>query len=151
MAVSGMRDRRQVGVSGAPARRAAWYAIAVGVLMGGMWTTFLLTGLVPELADEPWSIGLHLAAEFLTALVLVVSGAGLLRRQWWAERLYLLGMGMLFYTLVQSPGYYLQRGEAVFVAMFALLALAGLVLVAPYFRRHDQAPGTVSGVRPSTR
>jgi hypothetical protein len=135
MDVSGIRDERQARVSDGPARRAAWYAIAVGVLMGGMWLVFVLTGQVPELATEPWSIGMHLAAEFLTALVLVASGVGLLRARWWGERLYLVGMGMLFYTLVQSPGYYLERGEPVFVAMFALLAVGGLVLLAPWFRR----------------
>ncbi|GAI87843.1 unnamed protein product, partial [marine sediment metagenome] len=33
---------------------------------------------------------------------------------------YLLSMGMLIYTLIVSPGYYIQSGDFIFVAMFAV-------------------------------
>jgi len=104
------------------------YAIAVGLGMFGLWTMLLVTGQVPELESEPWSITMHLAAEFLTAFTLLLSGYGLLRRRTWARSGYLFAVGMLFYTLVQSPGYYLDRGDTTFVLMFAGLAFAGALV-----------------------
>jgi len=109
-------------------RGAGIYAIVVGLGMFGFWTMLLVTGQVPELESEPWSITMHLAAEFLTAFTLLLSGYGLLRRRAWARRGYLFAAGMLFYTLVQSPGYYLDRGDTAFVLMFAGLAFASVLV-----------------------
>lgn len=44
----------------------------------------------------------------------------------------IVGIGMLFYTVIVSPGYYAEKGEWPFVGMFAvilILALASLALV----------------------
>lgn len=118
-------------------KSAAGYAIPVGFLMVAMWTAFLLTGQVPELETEPWSIALHLAAEFATGLALLISGYGLLRARPWAQRSILLALGMLLYTLIQSPGYYAQLGQLTFVAMFVVLALPALYLAAGLIRRTE--------------
>lgn len=116
---------------------AAGYAILVGFLMITMWTALLLGGQVPELQTEPWSIALHLVAEFATALALITSGYGLLRARAWAQRSILLALGMLLYTLIQSPGYYAQLGQFSFVAMFVILALPALYLGATFIRRAE--------------
>jgi hypothetical protein len=111
---------------------AALYAVAVGALMIAQWTFFLVRGQVPELETEPLRIRFHLAAEFITAIALIAGGVGLLLAAGWGRTLYLVAVGMLFYTVIVSPGYYAQRGEWSFVAMFAavlLLALVSLVLV----------------------
>ena len=113
---------------------AAGYAILVGFLMMAMWTVFLLTGQVPELQTEPWSIALHLVAEFATGLALLISGYGLLQERAWAQRTILLALGMLLYTLIQSPGYYAQLGQFGFVAMFVILALPAAYLAARFIR-----------------
>jgi hypothetical protein len=104
---------------------AAVYGIAIGLLMLGQWAFFLLTGQAPEIKTEPIRLAFHLAAEFGTALGLIVAGAGLLRRAAWADAAYLACAGMLLYSVIVSPGYFAQRGQWGFVAMFAvLLALA---------------------------
>jgi hypothetical protein len=46
--------------------------------MTGWWTFSFAKGKVPELRTEPERLYFHVAAEFLTALLLVVSGFGLL-------------------------------------------------------------------------
>ena len=102
-------------------RYTALYAIAVGVLMIAQWSFFLVAGQAPELYTAPVQMALHLAAELLTALLLVASGAGLLRGASWARSLSLLALGMLIYTLVQSPGYFAQQGAWALVVMFAVL------------------------------
>lgn len=107
-------------------KAAAIYSIFVGGSMLGMWTMFFVTGSIPELATEPARILLHMAAEALTGAALVAAGWGLLTGRAFGRPLYLLATGALIYTLIQSPGYYLQLREMGFVAMFALLLLATL-------------------------
>ncbi|NMB25115.1 MAG: hypothetical protein GX986_06240 [Firmicutes bacterium] len=36
---------------------------------------------------------------------------------------------MLLYTLIASPGYYMQKGEVAFVLMFAILALLAIAFI----------------------
>jgi hypothetical protein len=100
---------------------AGWFGIVVGLSMIGMWSFFLAAGQVPEVHTEPWRIAFHLAAEFSTALCLFVAGIGLLRVRPWAVKLYLVAAGMLFYSLIVSPGYYAQQGVWAFVVMFAVV------------------------------
>jgi hypothetical protein len=85
---------------------------------------------VPELVTEPLRIRFHLAAEFATALALLVGGLALLTGQAWGRWVYLLAMGMLLYTVIVSPGYFAQRGQWAFVGMFAVVLLVALVSIA---------------------
>lgn len=117
-------------------RTAAVYAFVVGVSMLGMWGMFYATGSIPELETEPARIAFHLAAEFLTAIGLLIAGWGLWKSRPWADRAFLLAMGALFYTMIQSPGYFLQTGDLAMVGMFAVLILVGVaILVHRYQRR----------------
>lgn len=116
------------------ARAAAIYAIAVGVLMIAMWTFFLVSGQVPELTERPAEIILHLVAEFATAVILVAGGAAASAGNRFGEYVTVLGFGMLLYTIIVSPGYYVTRGETAFVAMFAVLFVATVVFSAGLLR-----------------
>jgi peptidoglycan/LPS O-acetylase OafA/YrhL len=111
---------------------ASIFALVVGVGMIGQWLLFLATGQVPELQTEPLRIRFHLAAEFATAVALLIGGIALLTGQSWGRWFYLLAMGMLLYTVIVSPGYFAEKGQWAFVGMFAvvlLLALLSIVLV----------------------
>jgi hypothetical protein len=111
---------------------AAVFALVVGTGMIGQWLLFLITGQVPELQTEPLRIRFHLAAEFATALALLIGGLALLTDQAWGRWFYLLATGMLLYTVIVSPGYFAEKGQWAFVGMFAsvlLLALVSIVLV----------------------
>ncbi|MGD2207104.1 MAG: hypothetical protein PVH17_10020 [Anaerolineae bacterium] len=111
---------------------AAVFAVIIGASIIGQWAVFLATGQVPELQIEPYRIRFHLAAEFATALALLVSGVALLTDQAWGQWLYLLAAGMLLYTVIVSPGYFAQKGQWAFVGVFAvvlLLALVSIVLI----------------------
>jgi len=105
----------------------AIFAILVGVLMIGQWVLFYLTNQIPELKSEPYRIAFHITGEWITAIGLLVSGIGLLLGAAWAEQLILLAMGMLFYTIIVSPGYFAQRGQWPLVGMFALLFILALI------------------------
>lgn len=97
------------------------FCVAVGLLMAGQWAFFLASGNVPELRTAPVEIGLHLAAELLTAALLVAGGVGAGKRRSWGRPLATFALGMLAYTVVQSPGYFAARGAWPMVGLFAAL------------------------------
>lgn len=106
---------------------AGWFGIVVGLSMLAMWSFFLASGKVPEIDTEPYRIAFHLAAEFTTAICLFVSGLGLLKKAPWAVKLYFVGSGMLFYSLIVSPGYYAQSGDWSFVVMFVVILFLAVI------------------------
>lgn len=115
------------------------YSITIGVAMIAMWTVLWSTGAIPEITTRPWEMAMHLTAEFTTAGLLIVSGVGLLAGAHWAGRINVFASGMLVYTLIQSPGYYLQRNLMIIVLMFAIAFLITVVL-SPAFKPQQQTP-----------
>lgn len=104
------------------------YSIFIGISMIGLWVMFWLTWEIPELSTEPIRIGMHLAAEFSTAVLLLVGGITLLKGYERSINIFQISMGMLIYTLIQSPGYYAQQGDLAFVGMFAVFLIIALIL-----------------------
>jgi hypothetical protein len=98
----------------------AWYAIAVGVAMVGWWAVEVRGGVLRRPDRSPGEIGLHVAAEMLAAVGLVAGGALVLADR--TSSVLLVALGMLLYTLVQSPGYSVARREWAMVVIFAVLA-----------------------------
>ena len=111
----------------------AVFAIAFGILMVVQWTLTILRRDVPgpeagyTAGRGPIEMRFHWAAEFATALTLVAGGLGLLAAAVWALPVYLVAVGMLIYTVMNSPGYFAQQGQWAPVAMFGLLLALALV------------------------
>jgi hypothetical protein len=99
----------------------AWYGILVGLLMIAQWGFSILSGGVPEFQNEPWRIAFHLAAEFSTAIVLTVGGMAVLKSIAGSKQVLILGLGMVIYSEIVSPGYFAQLNQWAFVTMFAVL------------------------------
>ena len=97
------------------------FSLVVGLLMVGQWAASLATGQVPELKTAPMAIGFHLAAEILTALALVLAGLAILKKLHWGRTLFLVAGGMVLYSIINSPGYFAQRGQWPMVALFGAL------------------------------
>lgn len=108
-------------------RYAIGYAILMGAGMLGMWVMFFVAGQVPEVRSAPIALAFHLAAEALTAVILLVAGLALALRKPWARDTYLVALGLLGYTVIVSPGYFAQMGQWAFVGMFAAFAIGGLI------------------------
>ncbi|MCC7573323.1 MAG: hypothetical protein KO464_08030 [Candidatus Methanofastidiosum sp.] len=72
---------------------------------------------------------MHLIGEIVTAFLLIGGGVGLYYKRKWGTTVYFLGTGMLIYTLIVSPGYYLQNNNLEFVGMFTLLFIITIVLL----------------------
>ena len=113
----------------------AWFSILVGVLMFAQWGFFLTAGSVPEVQTEPIALAFHLAAEFATALLLIIGGTALLRGMPRAREIALAAAGMLAYTVIVSPGYFAQLGQWPLVGMFALLLILDGVNIALLMKR----------------
>jgi hypothetical protein len=105
------------------------FAIIVGVGMIGQWTFSLITKQVPEIQSEPIRISFHIAAEMATALGLIVAGVGLLATQVWGKVVFLIAIGMLFYTAIVSPGYFAQRGQWLWLGIFLTLIVLAIISV----------------------
>jgi hypothetical protein len=111
----------------------AWYGIVVAALIFAQWGFFLAYGSVPELENSPREIAFHMTAEFLMGIVLLIGSVGLLQEWRWAPVMYLTGAGMVVYSVINSPGYFAQRGNWALVGMFMVLLLltaAAIVVVA---------------------
>ncbi len=103
----------------------AWiaaYSIVVGIFMVGFWA-FLVATKQAELDQRPWDMRLHLAAEFTTAILLLVSGLGAFLAVPGTVALAPVALGMLLYTVINSPGFYAGRRNWPMVGMFATLAV----------------------------
>ncbi len=109
------------------------YSVTMGIAMLALWSFSWATGAIPEMTTKPWEIAMHLTAEFTTAGLLIVSGAGLWFGARWATRVNIFASGMLVYSLIQSPGYYLQRNAMIFVVLLAVVFLL-TVVISPAFK-----------------
>lgn len=108
---------------------AAIFSIIVGAGMIVQWTMSYLGKQIPELKTEPIRIWFHIAAEMVTAFCLLISGVGILRSVPWSLNLFLISMGMLFYTAIVSPGYFAQQGKWGWLAMFSAIILVGIISI----------------------
>jgi len=95
----------------------AWYGIIVGFIMVAQWIFFIASGSVPELQTEPFRIAFHLAAEFTAALMLIISGIATLKSTAWNKKVLLVGLGMVIYSEIVSPGYFTQLGQWALVGL----------------------------------
>ncbi len=100
----------------------ASYSVVVGVFMLGFWG-FLVATRQAELDQRPWDMRLHLAAEFATAGLLLASGLGSVLGIAGLAALAPVALGMLLYTVINSPGFYAGKGNRPMVAMFGVLAV----------------------------
>ena len=119
-----------------------WYSITVGIVMIGQWTFFISMGQVPELQSEPLRIAFHLASEGITAILLILSGVGVLR-SWKRIRIwYHVACGMLLYSVIVSPGYFAQLGQWSLVVMFAVLGVATISAIVVLDRSSPDTNGS---------
>ncbi len=111
-----------------------YFALVVGILMFIQWAYFIATGQVPELETEPARIVMHIVAEAVTAVFLIICAHLLMRNRPQGVQVALVAYGMLIYTLIQSPGYFAHRGEWPPVVMFGVLLILSLYAVFLLFR-----------------
>ncbi|GAB4114833.1 MAG: hypothetical protein Kow00103_09170 [Candidatus Caldatribacteriota bacterium] len=108
---------------------AALYSILVGLSIIGIWLMLYFSFSIPEIANEPRRIIMHIVAEITTGITLIIGGYGLWKNTKWGDKLFFISQGMLIYTLIASLGYYAQSGEYIMVIIFGFLLLCSLFLI----------------------
>ncbi len=108
---------------------AGLYAIAVSIFMFWIWMYFAITNTVPFYEERPLEMSLHIAAEMMTCMALLAGGIGLLKSISWGRSVYFLGMGMLAYALVNSPGMYVESGMTLMAAVFPPSLIVAVVFI----------------------
>jgi len=102
-----------------------WYLAIVPILIGaGMlafWAVAVANRRVPEIEAGGIEIRFHIVAEVVTGIVLIAGGVAVLRdgETLFAIVLSSLSLGMLTYTLIVSPGYYVERRNLPLIIVFA--------------------------------
>ena len=108
---------------------AAVYSIVVGLAIIIAWILLLNTGQVPELQTTPIAIIFHITAEFITAILLLIGGIGLMLNHRWAFNIHLVSMGMLIYAIVNATGYYVQNGNMGMIAVFIIAIIPAIIII----------------------
>lgn len=102
-----------------------WFAAVASIVVGsgmlGFWSAALLSRSVPEVEAGSREIWFHVVAEALTGALLVAAGIATIAapEARWSAVTAATAFGALGYTLIQSPGYYVERRNPAMVAMFA--------------------------------
>jgi hypothetical protein len=117
---------------------ASVYVITVGVAIIGYW---ILLFLKKQTLDKQKAavtnrglieMRLHVTAELVAAVLLLIAGVSLLLKASWGQEIFLIAIGMLLYTCINSAGYFAQIRQfsmiLIFVAVF-ILSLISLALV----------------------
>lgn len=110
----------------------AVYAIVVGLFMVGFWGMLVATGRA-ELKERPWDMRYHIAAEFVTAALLILSGVGSFLGVGGDSVSTPLALGMLLYTVINSSGFYAGQGNRPMVGMFSVLTVLTAMAVLGLF------------------
>ena len=108
---------------------AAAYSVLVGLFIIVFWLVQLVTNPVPS-DQKRYAISFHLAGEFLTAILLIASGAGTWIGKQWSKMLSPVALGLLLYTVIVSPGYCAQLGDVLMVGMFMVLTAFTVLAIA---------------------
>jgi hypothetical protein len=106
------------------------FQVLTGVGILGIWIINVLKGAIPEFQTEAIRIAMHLLAEAFTGVLLLVSGLLILLKKRHNSALFYLSFGSLFYTLIASPGYFAQKGQWGIAALFLVLLLTTVVILA---------------------
>lgn len=102
----------------------------VGFSMVIIWLILFVGGgdeeMLVSLEATPIEMGVHIAAELITAAVLIAVGLGLLKSQAWSKTWFFFGIGLLSYSVINAAGFYSQRGDLVFAGVFGVILILGV-------------------------
>jgi hypothetical protein len=113
---------------------ASIYVIIIGIAMLCMWLMLLMKKEVPDLNTKPTQLYFHLIAEFLTSVMLIIGGIGLIMVQFWGVTVFFIAIGMAIYSTINAAGFYGQLKDwpmfiTLLVFTFISLLIITLILI----------------------
>jgi hypothetical protein len=111
-------------------KRIAYFSIFLGLMVIGMWLDLLLKGSINE---GTTAISFHIFAEFIMAVICVVSGIAMIRNKPYGIETNILCMGMVVYSTLNAAGYYGQQGQRPMMIIFLIIcALAAFTIIGDF-------------------
>ncbi|MHA2005685.1 MAG: hypothetical protein ACXABO_02495 [Promethearchaeota archaeon] len=109
---------------------ASIYTIIIGIAMLCMWTLLLSKREVPELNTKPTQITFHLIAEFITSIILIIGGIGLILNQSWGVSIFFISIGMVIYSTINAAGFYGQLKDwPMFIMLLTFTIVSFLITI----------------------
>ncbi len=107
---------------------ASMYTILIGIAMLFMWFLLLIKREVPELTTKPTQIYFHLLAEFVTSIILIIGGIGLIMNQSWGVAIFFISIGMAIYSTINAAGFYGQLKDwPMFITLIVFTIISLLI------------------------
>lgn len=107
---------------------ASIYTIIIGIAMLCMWIFLLSKREVPELNTKPTQITFHLIAEFMTSIILIIGGIGLILNQSWGVTIFFISIGMVIYSTINAAGFYGQLKDWPMFIMLITFTIVSLLI-----------------------
>ena len=107
---------------------ASIYTIIIGIAMLCMWVFLLSKREVPELNTKPTQITFHLIAEFMTSIILITGGVGLILNQSWGVTIFFISIGMVIYSTINAAGFYGQLKDWPMFIMLLTFTIVSLLI-----------------------
>lgn len=109
---------------------ASLYVIIIGIAMLCMWLLLLMKREVPDLKTKPTQIYFHLISEFLTSIILIIGGIGLIMNQFWGLAVFFIAIGMVIYSTINAAGFYGQLKDwPMFITLLVFTFISLLIMV----------------------
>lgn len=115
------------------------YAIVSSIAMLVLWIIVARTGFIGDDLAKPVYLAMLIIAEGLTAMLLFVSGLGLLKQKPIGMRLFPMAMGMLIYATLFGAGKFGQKGEPGVMVFLLVITLASVVLTGLFFKNKNHS------------
>lgn len=115
------------------ARPLAIFALLVGIMLLIVWLYLLIIRGIPDFQAHPKESIFHLAVEFCTSFMLIISSLRVLFSDGHGEGMLLLAMGMLFYTLVNTTGYFMEKAGNLIWAINLIVLVPAIYLTVQAF------------------
>lgn len=96
----------------------AVYSLMLGISVLAMWTVLLTGGAVTQGTIET---GFHLYAEFIMAVICIVSGGLMLANRPLSVETNIAGHAMVVYSVLNAAGYYGEKGNLTMMYVFLTL------------------------------
>ena len=110
-------------------RIASLYGIFSGSLMIVTWIMLLGAGMVPELETEPIEMIIVVIAELLTAVSLIIGGYGLYSDRSWGYHVFVLAIGMLYYSTMANLGYSAQLLDFIQSGLMVMFLILNTIIL----------------------
>jgi hypothetical protein len=111
------------------AKLAGLFYVLNGLSMLVVWPVLITTGAVPELKTQFIYVVFHLAAEFTTAILGIITGMGLLLKRQWSKPLYFLSSGFFLIAGYLACAYYLFTPGTQSIGMASMLFGINLIII----------------------